>query len=75
MILHIPSEANAQAERATLVGVSATVTSLSKARTQRREKEDSALIAQIIESVQHIDVVRLFEFAAEREAKSQGRHT
>ncbi|HEY1399525.1 hypothetical protein [Roseateles sp.] len=69
MILHIPSEAKAKATSSTTSGTAAPVISLSAFRAERRAKMEEALIDEIIASVQHIDIVRLFELAADREAK------
>jgi hypothetical protein len=48
---------------------------LSDIRARRRAEAEEALIDEIIASVQHVDVVRLFELAAEREAKKQMAQT
>ena len=53
----------------------AAVIDLSAVRARRRTEAEAVLEEQIIQSVQHIDIVRLFELAAEREARKARLHT
>lgn len=75
MTPHLPTDACGLRAQPSSPVRAATMFDLSSYRALKRAEMQAALEQAIIQSVQHIDIVRLFELKEEREARQRALQT